>query len=205
MPINRIEENLHYYNLPSGIRRLCSLCRQRLSIFRDHEFLFSWFSPSMPVPCEFEGLHFLNIMTVKISNYCDYQIKWSPLNKVLFTFGKNSSQPAQISEYKKINPTKYTLIIKNATRPYILAFAESYDPLWAAYVDTGNSINKSDSNENNNFKINYIPSYGLTNSFNVNKTRNYTLIIEYQPQIWFSQGLTISTLSLAANYLHLSL
>jgi hypothetical protein len=121
--------------------------------------------------------------------------------EALFTLGKNSSQPAHISEYKKINPTKYTLNIKNATRPYILAFAESYDPLWAAYVETGNGSTKSDSHENNyennNFKTNNIPLYALTNGFYVNKTGDYTLVIEYQPQIWFIQGLTVSTLSLA--------
>jgi hypothetical protein len=117
--------------------------------------------------------------------------------EALFTFGKNSSQPAQISEYKKINPTKYTLNIKNATRPYILAFAESYDPLWVAYVDTGNGSNKPDSYENNNFKTNNIPLYSLTNGFYVNKTGDYTLVIEYQPQIWFIKGLIISTMSLA--------
>jgi hypothetical protein len=58
--------------------------------------------------------------------------------------------------------------------------------------------NKSDSGKNNNFKINNIPSYGLTNGFYVNKTADCTLVIEYQPQIWFSQGLIVSTLSLAA-------
>ena len=111
--------------------------------------------------------------------------------------GKNSSPPAQISEYKKINPTKHILKINNATRPYILAFAESYDPLWIAYVDTSNGSNKPDSIGNSNFKTNNIPLYGLTNSFYVNKTGDYTLVIEYPPQIWFIQGLTISTLSLA--------
>jgi len=114
-----------------------------------------------------------------------------------FTFGKNSSQPAQISQYKKINPTKYTLNIKNATRPYILAFAETFDPLWTAFVDTGNGSNEPNSHENNNFKTNNIPLYSLTNGFYVNKTGDYTLVIQYQPQIWFIKGLTISTLSLA--------
>jgi hypothetical protein len=124
-------------------------------------------------------------------------IKHNETLEDLFSPGKNSS-PVEVSGYTKINPTKYVVDIKNATRPYILAFAESYDPLWTAYVDTGNGINKFDSNENNDFKINNIPLYGLTNGFHVNKTGDYTIVIEYQPQIWFIQGATISILSLVA-------
>jgi hypothetical protein len=41
-------------------------------------------------------------------------------------FMKSNSPPAKISEYKKINPTKHFLNIKNATRPFIISFAESY-------------------------------------------------------------------------------
>jgi hypothetical protein len=116
----------------------------------------------------------------------------------LFTLGKNSLSPAQISEYKKINPTKHIINIKNATRPYMLAFAESYDPLWTAYTDTSNYTNNQDNNKNYNFKTNSIPLYGLINGFYVNKTGNYSLIIEYEPQKLFSQGLIISVFSLAA-------
>ena len=61
----------------------------------------------------------------------------------------------------------------------------------------GMVTNKSDSYENNNFKTNNIPLYGLTNGFYINKTGDYTLVIEYQPQTWFIKGLIISTLSLA--------
>ena len=118
----------------------------------------------------------------------------------LFTLGKYSSKPAQISEYKKINPTKHVVKINNATNPYMLVFAESYDPLWTAYVDNSEGSNKSDSNENNNFKINSIPLYGLTNGFYVNKTGDYSLVIEYQPQKWFIQGATISILFLVAMF-----
>jgi len=136
------------------------------------------------------------IDNINSSGYSNNKIHNQTL-EALFKFGKNSSQPALISEYKKINPTKHDIKISNATRPYILAFAESYDPLWTAYVDTGNGSNKPDSHENNNFKTNKIPLYSLTNGFYVNKTGDYTLVIEYQPQIWFIKGLTISTMSLA--------
>jgi len=107
--------------------------------------------------------------------------------------------PAQISEYKKINPTKHLIRISNATKPYILSFAESYNKLWVAHTDTGDhNNNNEDRNKNNTFKASSIPLYGVTNGFYVNKTGDYTLVIEFLPQIWFNQGLTKSALSLAA-------
>jgi hypothetical protein len=105
----------------------------------------------------------------------------------LFTFGKNSLQPAQISEYKKINPTKYIINIRNATKPYILSFAETYDPLWRAHFDN-----------NDNYKVTNVPLYSMVNGFYINKTGDYNLVIEYEPQNWFIQGAIISIISLAA-------
>ncbi len=105
-----------------------------------------------------------------------------------------SSPPAYISEYKKIDPTKFILYISNATRPYTISFAEAYDPLWIAQV------NKTDVHEtnadNNLFKVNSVPLYSVVNGFHVNKTGNYSLIIEYRPQSWFIQGGIISLVAL---------
>lgn len=115
----------------------------------------------------------------------------------LFSQGENSSSPAEISGYKKINPTKYILDIKNATRPYMVSFAESYDPLWIAYSDTTKSNTSEVSSKNTNFKTSSIPLYGVTNGFFVNKTGDYTLLIEYEPQKWFTDGAIISIASLA--------
>jgi hypothetical protein len=113
-------------------------------------------------------------------------------------FNPQVSPPAQISGYKKINPTKHILNIKNATRPYMISFAESYDPLWRAYVNTDDNNSNNNGNKSNNFMTNSIPLYGVTNGFYVNKTGDYSLTIEYQPQKWFIQGATISIFSLVA-------
>jgi hypothetical protein len=112
----------------------------------------------------------------------------------LFRPGKNSIQ-AKIVEYKKINPTKHVLKIENATKPFMISFAESYNKLWTAHVDTSHYNNNQDNNKSR-FKTNSVPLYGVINGFYVNKTGDYTLVIEYEPQIWFTQGLTIGTLSL---------
>jgi hypothetical protein len=118
-----------------------------------------------------------------------------------FSLKPDSSPPAQIVKYDKINPTKYTVKIHNAVRPFMLSFAESYDPLWAAQIDTvdgSTSANSTSNNLNHQLKASSIPLYGLTNGFYINKTGNYDLTIEYKPQAWFNDGLIITILSLAA-------
>jgi hypothetical protein len=113
----------------------------------------------------------------------------------LFNLDKNLSK-AYISGYKKINPTQHLISIKNATIPYVLAFAESYDPLWTAYSETGDQNSSMSTNDNVNFKVNSVPLYGVTNGFYINKIGDYSLIIEYQPQNWFVQGAKVSLLFL---------
>lgn len=83
--------------------------------------------------------------------------------------------------------------IKNATRPYMLSLAETYDPLWIACYDITNR--GTDDNDNNNFIISSIPLYSIINGFYLNKTGDYTLTIEYQPQKWFIQGAIISIIT----------
>jgi hypothetical protein len=109
-------------------------------------------------------------------------------------FNQIESTAANITEYKKINSTKYILNIKNATQPYMLSFAEAYDPLWVAYT------NDKSNNHDDNFKANSIPLYSIVNGFYINKTGDYSLVIEYEPQIWFSQGLTVSTFVFSWNF-----
>ncbi len=111
----------------------------------------------------------------------------------------NSSPPAQIVKYEKINPTKYTVKIHNAVRPFMLSFAESYDPLWAAHIDTvygSTSTNSANNSLSHQLKASSIPLYGLTNGFYINKTGDYRVVIEYEPQKWFMQGTIISAVSI---------
>jgi hypothetical protein len=107
-------------------------------------------------------------------------------------FSPQASTPAQIVDYKKINPTKYVLNIKNATRPYTISFAESYDPLWIAYSDNSNTQN-DDNHES--FKTSSIPLYSIVNGFFINKTGDYSLTIEYKAQGWFIQGAIVSLIT----------
>jgi hypothetical protein len=45
----------------------------------------------------------------------------------------NGSVPQII--FKRVNPTKYIVEVKNATQPFFLVFSESYHPWWKAYAE----------------------------------------------------------------------
>ena len=107
---------------------------------------------------------------------------------------REGDPPAYLSNYSKVSPTKYALEIKNATRPFVLSLAESYDQLWTAHTsEIQNSVNKQ-GKENYEFKTNSIPLFSIINGFQINKTGSYSLTIEYEPQDWFFKGATVSAI-----------
>lgn len=102
-------------------------------------------------------------------------------NETIDDLFATKENPAQIITYEKIDPTEYIVTV-NATAPFMLSFAESYDPLWAAY--TGN------------IEYQPIPLYSVINGFWINKTGNLEIIIRYKPQDWFETGSLISIIAL---------
>lgn len=102
----------------------------------------------------------------------------------------SQSAPAYITKYDKVNPTKYVLNINNATRPYTLSFAESYDPLWRATISHEENSDNHDGRDTIYTKS--IPLYSIVNGFPINMTGNYKITVEYLPQIWFWQASLIS-------------
>jgi len=97
--------------------------------------------------------------------------------------------PAQLIEYNKIDPTKYKATI-NASKPFMLSFAESYDPLWVARV--------------NGQKITSTPLYSVINGFWIQETGLIDVTIEYTPQRWFYIGSAISITALTASLAYLA-
>jgi len=89
-------------------------------------------------------------------------------------------------EYEKISPCEYKVHLENSTGPSIIAFSESYHPLWRAYVD-GEEIEP-------------IPLYSMINGFYINKTGDFNIKIYFKGQDYAENGLKISgaTLVLAA-------
>jgi hypothetical protein len=90
---------------------------------------------------------------------------------------------AQVTEYEKISPTHFKVNV-NASAPFALAFAETYDPMWVAYV--------------NGERLESVILYSVMNGFWINQTGQLEITIEYEPQKWFYIGSAISLTTLTA-------
>lgn len=91
---------------------------------------------------------------------------------------QRTDEPAEIL-YEQIDPTRYRVRVQ-ANRPFMLALAETYDPLWVA----------SSSGE----QINSIPLYGVINGFYIDQTGSFEVIIEYNAQQWARFGSIITVI-----------
>lgn len=81
--------------------------------------------------------------------------------------------------YTVINPTKYTVTIKNVEKGERLVFSESYDKYWIAQAKNEKGIKSQQYN-------------ALFNSFELPKDGSDTLTVEYAPQKLVNIGLWIS-------------
>lgn len=79
---------------------------------------------------------------------------------------------------QKINSARYKINVQNINNPFILSFAESYDPLWFANI--------------NDKEIKSLPLYSVINGFPIGETGNFEVTIEYKPQRWFNYGAVVS-------------
>lgn len=104
-------------------------------------------------------------------------------NIALFEASKNEDlenifkvqNPLEIkTKFETINQTKYKIKVDGATKPFILTFANIYDPLWTAKID-GKIIRP-------------IPLYSLSSGFLIDKKGDFEIEIEYQPQKLFIYG-----------------
>lgn len=106
----------------------------------------------------------------------------------LFLFPWNAQQKIEkvsLLNYKKINPTLWKVKV-NAKRPFMLSFAEAYDPLWEARIyKNGKKIET----------VKSIPLYSVINGFWIDQTGDLEIVIRYKPQDWFEIGLVISALT----------
>jgi len=99
-----------------------------------------------------------------------------------------SSLPNMDNKYEKINPTLWKINDMRVSKPFILAFAEPYDPAWEARIyDEGKMVGA----------VKSVPLYGAINSFHVNKTGDIDIVIRYVRQDWFEVGLVISGVTIA--------
>jgi len=105
--------------------------------------------------------------------------------KEIFSVKRTS---AKMVKYRMINPTKWVVEVY-ANTPFMLAFAEKYNPLWFAELD--------------NQEYESIPLYGTINGFWINKSGILTIYIVYKQQEWFKLGsrVTVCTLIICLIYL----
>ena len=99
----------------------------------------------------------------------------APAPEALF---QPSAPPAEIS-YTQIDPTRYQVRVR-AARPFMLALAETYDPLWVA--------------RGPDLQVSSVPLFGVVNGFYLDRTGSYELTIEYQPQQGARLGAVFSSI-----------
>jgi len=100
-------------------------------------------------------------------------------NETLSDVFTSSEGPISIS-WEEIDATKYVAHV-DAQSPFMLAFAEAYDPLWVARV--------------NSKEYKSLPLYSVINGFWIEETGDLDIVIEYKPQRWFYYGAAISAAS----------
>jgi len=114
-----------------------------------------------------------------------YSVSDKNLEATLEDIFKTKDYPAEVKNYKKINPTLWKVKV-NAKRPFMLSFAEAYDPLWEARIYK---------NSKKIEKVKSIPLYSVINGFWIDQTGDLEIVIRYKPQDWFEIGLVISALT----------
>lgn len=100
---------------------------------------------------------------------------------------------ARVERVEQVSPTRYRVRV-NGTEPYLLSFAEGYDPLWVAEVRSPNGSVERHAP---------VPLYATTNGFWIDETGEHTVTIRYRPQRWFHQGAVISGVALLASLAYL--
>lgn len=106
-------------------------------------------------------------------------------NQTIGQLLKVRGESAKIVSYEEINPTLWRIEV-NTTKPFMLSFAESYNPLWEARVYKNGKLAE---------KVRSIPLYSVINGFWINETGELEIVVRYVPQEWFELGLRISMLT----------
>ncbi len=67
--------------------------------------------------------------------------------------GQETVNGTPVIEFKKIDPTKYEVVVHHATENFPLVFSESFHSGWKAYLADGYKVNKVDSSKLSDYKI----------------------------------------------------
>ena len=116
-------------------------------------------------------------------------VKISELNDSFYAELARKDPVPEIT-YEKLSPAKYKVTVKDAKKPFVLAFGEAFDSLWTVRLPDGQSVEP-------------VQLYSLINGFPISRTGTYDITIEYPPQSWFHLGLLISLLAILGCLLYL--
>ena len=84
---------------------------------------------------------------------------------------RKGSEKSQILFVQNVSPAKIVATI-NATQPFILMNNQMLNKFWVAYV--------------NGEQVSYISPYLGLGGFLINATGEFTITLEYKPQLWFN-------------------
>jgi hypothetical protein len=97
-------------------------------------------------------------------------------------------RPGHVISYHETNPTLWTAEL-NAKEPFILSFAEGYDPRWEATIlKDGKEVATAES----------IPLYSAINGFQVEETGDLKISVQYKPQVSYTFGTGVAMLTIVA-------
>lgn len=158
---------------------------------------------------------------LSVNNFDNFDLRQVSLPETI-SFVKDREladyQVAQV-EYRKINNTKYRVILKSASGNIPLIFIENYSEHWKAYVKSESNIRLDDiqSNSDGTIQNNDLPTGNFWEFKNLNVIKNHQkingynniwyyqvkdgpkdleIIIEYKPQILFSIGQYVAIITL---------
>lgn len=111
-----------------------------------------------------EGVNKLEVLSDNIEELVLFEKK----NDIGFIEMLNADRDLPVVQTEFINPTKYSLKIIN-NKPFTLVFSEKYNSLWEASV-------------NNQENYNSLPVYSIINGFEITRTGDYQIQVEFTPQ-----------------------
>jgi|GEM_PF-5989225 len=142
LPFDRPEWSWKVRDVYESLKRLkFPICKQYayVKIFKNKNILPHIY-PSTSPAIVYENLNtMLDMLEKNSSDEFPLFIKKESLKKELANL--NLSQRLPIITFRKINPTRYEVKVKNATSLFFLVFSESYHPKWKVYIETNNKQN----------------------------------------------------------------
>ena len=121
---------------------------------------------------------YASTMSAAVSNYTSDELQH--FLSVLRTEAEKSSHPDLEVLYQ--SPTN-SLLRVNSTRPFLLVFTETYDPLWKIKIDGSKFADP-------------MRVYYFLNGFDIDEPGQHIIEIEYTPQTWFNIGVVVTVITL---------